>query len=95
MTFWMIISWVFVVILTAVNVFFFLKLKKASDQMMKMAFPSANNMGEALSQMQKMMGQMGGGRGGFPPGGMNKADPRVKAALDMLQSMQGGRGGKR
>lgn len=98
MTFWIIVSWVFVALLTAVNVFFFIKLKKASDQMMKMAFPGAKNMNDAVSQMQRMMGQMGAGRGGFPsggPAGLNKNDPRVKAAMDMLQSMQGGRGPKR
>jgi hypothetical protein len=63
---WIIVSWVFVGILTAVNVFVFLKLKKASEQMMKMAFPNAKNMNDALSQMQGMMSGMGGmgGMGG-------------------------------
>lgn len=71
---WVIVSWVFVAILTGVNIFIFLKLKSASEQMLKMAFPNAKNMNEALEQMQKMMGGMGGmgmpgARGGRPGGG--------------------------
>ena len=63
---WVIISWVFVAILTAVNVFVFLKLKGASEQMMKMAFPKAKNMNDAMSQMQGMMGGLGMGGGAAP-----------------------------
>lgn len=88
--------------LTAINVFVFIKLKKASDQMMKMAFPNAKNMNEALSQMQGMMGKgglggMGGGKGGqVPPnmqammGQMNnpQMQQQMKAAMDMLAQMQ-------
>jgi hypothetical protein len=69
MSFWVIISWIFVFILTAVNVAVFLKLKQASEQMMKMAFPNAKNMGEALNSMQGMMAGMqgmGAPRGGRP-----------------------------
>ena len=96
MSTWIIVSWVFVAILTIVNVVFFLKLKQASEQMMKMAFPGAKNMNEALSQMQSMtqgMG-MGGGRGGSrgpAPGGRggNPAQQaQLKAAMDMLKNMQ-------
>lgn len=67
MSFWVILSWIFVVILTGINVFIFLKLKSASEQMLKMAFPGAKDMGEALGQMQKMMGGMQGmgGMGGM------------------------------
>lgn len=89
----MIISWVFVALLTAGNVFFFLKLKKASEQMMKMAFPGSKNMGDAMMQMQKMM-QGVGGRGGFPGGpamgGMGGKDmqAQMKAAMDMLAQIQ-------
>jgi hypothetical protein len=94
MTTWVIISWVFVAILTAVNVFVFLKLKKASEQMMKMAFPGSKNMNEAMSQMQKMMS----GGGGMPPnlgalmGQMNnpQMQAQMKAAMDMLAKMQQG-----
>lgn len=81
MSLWVILSWVFVLVLTAVNVVVFLKLKQASEQMLKMAFPGAKDMNEAMSQMQKMMGGLGGmgamggmggmgGRGGFPGGGL-------------------------
>ncbi|MBC7693189.1 MAG: hypothetical protein H7222_15600 [Methylotenera sp.] len=69
MSIWIIISWVCVAILTAVNIVVFLKLKGASEQMLKMAFPGAKDMGAALQQMQQMMGGMGGaGMGGM--GGM-------------------------
>jgi hypothetical protein len=72
MSFWVIVSWVFVFILTAINVAVFWKLKQASEQMMKMAFPNAKNMNEALASMQGMMGNMGamGGMGGAMGGGM-------------------------
>ena len=69
MSFWIILSWIFVAILTAVNVVIFLKLKQASEQMMKMAFPGSKNMGDAMSQMQKMMGGMGAMGGGLGPRG--------------------------
>lgn len=91
---WIIISWVFVALFTALNIFVFIKLKKASEQMMKMAFPGAKNMNEALAQMQGMMKGMGG-RGGFPPmggggrGGQARgSDAQLKAAMDMLKKMQ-------
>lgn len=104
MSTWVIISWVFVLILTAVNVFVFLKLKNASESMLKMAFPNAKNMNEALGQMQKMMGAMGGkmpgGMGGMAgfggmgaggakaPKGGKDADQQLKAAMQMLQNMK-------
>lgn len=78
--------------MTAINVALFLKLKSASEQMLKMAFPNAKNMGEALSQMQSMMGGLqgrAGGRGGY--GGMPRggaSDAQLKAAMDMLKNMQ-------
>lgn len=84
MSTWVIISWVLVAILTGINIFIFLKLKGASEQMLKMAFPNAKNMNDALSQMQGMMGGMGamggmggaGGRmGGFGGGGMARPNP--------------------
>ena len=68
MSFWIILSWVFVAILTAVNVYVFIKLKGASEQMMKMAFPGAKDMNEAMSRMQGMMKGMGGSRGPGRPG---------------------------
>ncbi len=87
-----IISWVLVLVLTVINVLVFLKLKQASEQMMKMAFPGARNMNEALAKMQQMMGAMGamggrGGMGGGRPGGPNM-NAQMKAAMDMLQKMQ-------
>src|SRR5262249_53367799 len=100
MSTWMIISWVGVAVLTAINIVIFLKLKQASEQMLKMAFPGAKNMNEALSQMQAMMGGMKGmgsrGPGGFGRpgggggGGGKNMDAQLKAAMDMLQQMQKG-----
>lgn len=78
MSTWVIISWIFVAILTAINVFVFIKLKKASEQMMKMAFPGSKNMGDAMGQMQKMMG-------GKNP---QQMQAQMKAAMDMLNQMQ-------
>ena len=108
MTTWVIISWIFVAILTAVNVFVFMKLKKASEQMMKMAFPNSKNMGDAMSQAQNMMAGMGmggaGGKGGMPPnmealmGQMNnpKMQQQMKQAMEMLSKMQqNGKGPRR
>lgn len=97
MSTWIIVSWVFVILLTAINIFVFLKLKQASEQMLKMAFPGAKDMNEAMSQMQKMMGAFGGmkGAGGSPFGGMGGAkggnanmDAQLKSAMAMLQNMQ-------
>jgi hypothetical protein len=87
MSTWVIISWVFVAILTGVNIFVFLKLKGASEQMLKMAFPNAKNMNEALGQMQKMMG----GRGPMAGmAGMNKKDmdAQLQQAMAMLKNMK-------
>ena len=98
MSTWVIISWVMVAILTAINIAIFIKLKGASEQMLKMAFPNAKNMNEALSQMQSMMGGMRG-MGGMPgmgrgaPGGKG-SEAQLKAAMDMLKQMQN-KGGKR
>lgn len=81
MSFWIILSWVVVVILTAINIVVFLKLKRTSDQMLQMAFPG-KSMKEALAQMQGMMGQfqkMGSGN-------INQA--QLKAAMDQLKKMR-------
>jgi hypothetical protein len=101
MSIWIILSWVFVAVLTAVNIFIFLKLKSASEQMLKMAFPNAKNMGEAMSQMQNMMAgmgmggmpPMGGRRGGASPfgapgAGKGNMDAQLKQAMAMLQNIQ-------
>lgn len=96
MSTWIILSWVFVLILTAINIVVFLKLKQASEQMMKMAFPGAKNMNEAVGQMQKMMQGMGGGmpnmaglnRGPRAGGNQPGSDAQLKAAMDMLKQMQ-------
>jgi hypothetical protein len=75
MSTWVIISWIAVFIITGINIFVFLKLKGATEQMMKMAFPNAKNMNDAMGQMQGMFGQMqargrgkGKGRGASPFG---------------------------
>jgi hypothetical protein len=85
---WIILSWVFVAVLTGINIFVFLKLKKAADQMLKMAFPGAKNMNEAMAGVQKMM-QGAGGRGN-PMAGMGGGDmqAQMKAAMQMMQQMQ-------
>ena len=91
MSFWIILSWVFVAILTAVNVYVFIKLKGASEQMMKMAFPGAKDMNEAMSRMQGMMKNMGGAgtRGpGRPAAGGQNMDAQLRAAMEMLQKTQ-------
>jgi uncharacterized protein YjgD (DUF1641 family) len=91
MNYWIIASWVFVALFTAVNVFVFLKLKQASDQMMKMVAPGSKNMQDAVAQMQNMMG----GRGGQPNlqalmSQMNnpQMQAQMKAAMDMLSKMK-------
>jgi hypothetical protein len=96
---WLIISWVACGLLMAVNVFIFIKLKKASEQMMKMAFPKAKNMTDAMSQMQGMMGGMGlGGVGGAGVPDLSKMmsqmgskdmQAQMKAAMEMLSQMKG------
>lgn len=77
MSTWVILSWVFVAILTAINIFIFLKLKQASEQMLKMAFPGTKNMNEALGKMQQMMG--GAGMAGMP--GMGRGAPGFRPGV--------------
>ncbi len=95
MSTWIIISWVVVALLTIANIVFFLKLKQASEQMLKMAFPGAKNMNEALQQMQAMTKGMSraGSRGPGIPGRNPNMDAQLKQAMDMLKNMQ--KGGKR
>lgn len=82
MSTWIIISWILVAVLTGINIFVFIKLKGASEQMLKMAFPGAKNMNDALSRMQGMMGGMGG------RGPAKGSDAQLKAAMEMLQQMK-------
>jgi hypothetical protein len=92
MSTWVIISWIFVAILTGINIFIFIKLKDASEQMMKMAFPGSKNMGEAMAQMQKMMGSMN--RGPAQPGqrgGGHGQQQQLQQAMEMLRNMQQGK----
>ena len=90
MSTWIILSWIFVAVLTAINIFVFLKLKQATEQMMKMAFPGAKNMNEAMAKMQQMA--KGLNRGPRPGGGGGAGmDVQLKAAMDMLQQMQKGK----
>lgn len=90
MSFWVILSWVGVAIMTAANIWVFLKLKSTAEQMVKSAFPNAKSMTEAMSQMQKMMGAFQNRSpfgGGF--GGMNaNSDQNLKQALEMLQNLK-------
>lgn len=83
MSTWVIISWIFVALLTAINIFIFLKLKNASEQMLKMAFPGAKDMNEALAQMQGMMGSMQN-RQGRRMAGAKGMDAQLRQAMDML-----------
>ncbi|MFN7685278.1 MAG: hypothetical protein ACK5QT_07700 [Oligoflexia bacterium] len=59
MSFWTVLSWLGVAILSGINVFIFLKLKKAAEQMLSVAFPGAKNMSEAMARMQAQMKQPG------------------------------------
>ena len=89
MSFWVILSWVFVFILTAINVVVFMKLKQASDQMLKMAFPNAKNTGDAMAQMQNMMSGMQGMMGGAPG-----ARPGARPGGNPFGGMPATQGGK-
>lgn len=90
MSTWIILSWVGVAILTAVNIFLFIKLKSASEQMLKMAFPNAKNMNEALSQMQ---GMMGAARGASRPGKYKGGRANPYAQAGKARPQFGARGG--
>lgn len=85
MSTWVIVSWVLVLALTGINVFIFLKLKNASEQMLKMAFPSARSMGDALEQMQKMMKGFGGKMPGMTGAAGKDMDAQLQAAMKVLQ----------
>jgi len=99
---WIAISWISVAILTGVNIYIFLKLKGASEQMLKSAFPNAKSMDEAVSQMQAMMSGLGGGRrapmnidhpllrgtGSRVKAQKGPSDPKLAAAMDMLKKLQ-------
>lgn len=99
---WIWMSWFFVAVLTAINIFIFLKLKQASEQMLQMAFPGAKDMNEAMGKMQQMMkgmnlsglGAMGGlgnmgGRPGVGPGLSmgSKNGPQSDAQLKAAMDM--------
>jgi len=89
MSIWIILSWVLVAVLTAINVVVFLKLKQASMQMMQMAFPGTKDMNEALARMQQMtQGMNRGPRPGGAKAGGAAMDAQLKAAMDMLSKMQ-------
>jgi hypothetical protein len=91
MSTWTIVSWVCVGVLTGVNIVIFLKLKAASEQMMKMAFPNAKNLTEAVNQMQSMMGGGGGGLSALArqmSGAKGSNDAQLKAAMEMLKKSQ-------
>jgi hypothetical protein len=96
MSFWMILSWVFVAVLTAINIFLFLKLKQASEQMLQMMFPGTKNMGEAMAKMQNLtqglnLNQLGAQMGGGGRRGAQNSDAQLKAAMEMLQRMKKGK----
>ena len=82
MSIWTVLSWLGVAVLTAINVFVFLKLKQGAEQMMQVDFPGAKNLQEAMARMQSQMGGMRGGR----PGAGSK-DAQLRQAIEMLQGM--------
>jgi hypothetical protein len=86
MSIWIIVSWVFVALLTAVNVVIFLKLKGASEQMLKM-MGSMGAMGGMGGLGAGMKMPPGGVRRGGPQSGQNM-DAQLKQAMQMLQNMQ-------
>ena len=97
---WTIASWIFVALLTAGNIFFFLKMKQVADQMAKMAFPGSKGMADIMLKMQQgQKNQKGrpGAAAGFKPGiptagaGAGNMDAQLKAAMNMLQQMQKGK----
>jgi hypothetical protein len=100
---WVIVSWVFVAILTGINIYFFLKLKESAEQMLKAAFPGAKDMNEAVAKMQQMMKGMGGGMGGLGamagaaggarPKGANGTEDQLAQARKMLERMQAQKSG--
>ena len=93
---WVLVSWIFVVILTAINVFFFFKVIYPSMKMMKQ-MGGGQGMESMMAQAQKMMGGMNGVRPGqgMPDmsalmGQMNNPNmqAQMKKAMDMLAQMQ-------
>lgn len=76
MSFWTILSWIGVAVLSGINVFIFLKLKTAAEQMLSVAFPGAKNMSEAMARMQAQMAGMG------KPG----HDAQLRQAMALLQN---------
>ena len=86
---WVIVSWVFVAILTGINIYFFLKLKESAEQMLRAAFPGAKDMNEAVGKMQQMMKGMGGmgGMGGMYGGGMNGMNQGNQQGRPLLERM--------
>ncbi|MCC7441601.1 MAG: hypothetical protein IT285_08210 [Bdellovibrionales bacterium] len=97
MSAWVIVSWVAVAILTGLNIVVFLQLKKASEEMLKAAFPGARDVNDALSKMQDAMKSAQRGRphpmlarsmGKKAGAKMAGQEAQLQAALSMLQSMQ-------
>ena len=87
MSTWTILSWVGVAILTGVNIFIFIKLKTAAEQMLSVAFPGAKNMSEAMQRMQAQMGAMGGQMGGLKGvQGKPGQDAQLRQAMALLQN---------
>ncbi len=95
---WVMVSWIFVAILTAINVFFFFKVIYPSIKMMKQ-MGGGQGMESMMAQAQKMMAGMNGGRPGqnqgMPDmsalmGQMNNPNmqAQMKKAMDMLAQMQ-------
>lgn len=84
MSIWTFVSWIGVVVLTGVNIFIFLKLKQAAEQMMQVAFPGAKNMQDAMARMQSQLGAMRGSSSGRDAG----KEAQLRQAIEMLQNVK-------
>ncbi len=94
MNFWNLLSWILVALFSGINLYIFLKLKEASEQMLKMVFPNAKNMNEALDSMQKMTQSFKGPGGasavskktnGFKPALLAQASPKSSSGAAVPQ----------
>jgi hypothetical protein len=90
MSIWSILSWVFVGILTGINIFIFLKLQKTMKSMLTSMFPGASSVEDAASKMANMMQMFTGGKGmpGIPGMPSQANSKNMNNALDLLAKLQ-------
>jgi hypothetical protein len=90
MSVWSILSWVFLGLLTAINIFIFVKLQKTMKSMMSQMFPGATSMEDAAAKvgsMMQMFSSMSGGPG-MPKNLGNVNQKSLNDALNMLNKLQ-------